>query len=313
MSEKQTDFLATIGAVYSDGVTLIFDGQTQPTTKRYKRNKSVTFTPGQRVKVVKISGTYIVEYPVSAQSGGTNPPAGDGEDGDLGLMGDETGGVFVVEVVDLEEGTVNCSVSQILELLSLGRLVVLRWPLGDSGSFKDYYLYQAASDRIEFRSQMGYTEDGSIEVGVVAVYDGNHFYMDQIVINQETEVELVYDWDGVSSLTTAEIYALSCMSKVVVFRDLGTAETEEATSYMLWHSDAKSAEFRSPAFVSDDGALSVKVVSVSEPNVITREEETVKDGSGVPDCTEEDNGKFLQVVDGKPAWVALVNVSEVGM
>ena len=64
MNEKQTDFLATVGGVYSDGLTLIFDGQTQSTAKRYKRNTAVTFTPGQRVKVAKISGTYIVEYPV---------------------------------------------------------------------------------------------------------------------------------------------------------------------------------------------------------------------------------------------------------
>lgn len=61
---NHTDFLATVGAVYSDGVTLILDGQTEPTQKRYKRNTAITFTAGQRVKVVKISGTYIVEYPV---------------------------------------------------------------------------------------------------------------------------------------------------------------------------------------------------------------------------------------------------------
>lgn len=61
---ERTDFLATVGAVYSDGLTLILDGQTEATTKRYKRNTSITFTAGQRVKVVKMSGTYIVEYPV---------------------------------------------------------------------------------------------------------------------------------------------------------------------------------------------------------------------------------------------------------
>lgn len=61
---ERTDFLATVGAVYSDGLTLIFDGQTEATTKRYKRNTAITFKAGQRVKVVKISGTYIVEYPI---------------------------------------------------------------------------------------------------------------------------------------------------------------------------------------------------------------------------------------------------------
>ena len=61
---ERTDFLATVGSVHSDGLTLIFDGQTEATQKRYKRNTAVTFTAGQRVKVVKISGTYIVEYPI---------------------------------------------------------------------------------------------------------------------------------------------------------------------------------------------------------------------------------------------------------
>lgn len=61
---ERTDFLATVGAVYSDGLSLILDGQTEATAKHYKRNTAITFSKGQRVKVVKISGTYIVEYPV---------------------------------------------------------------------------------------------------------------------------------------------------------------------------------------------------------------------------------------------------------
>ena len=64
MNEKQTDFLATVGEAYDDGLTLIFDGQTAATTKRYKCNTAITFSAGQRVKVVKMSGTYIVEYPI---------------------------------------------------------------------------------------------------------------------------------------------------------------------------------------------------------------------------------------------------------
>ena len=55
---------ATVGAVYSDGITLIFDGQTSPTTKRYKANTTILFVAGQRVKIIKDSGTYVVEYPV---------------------------------------------------------------------------------------------------------------------------------------------------------------------------------------------------------------------------------------------------------
>ncbi len=55
---------ATVGAVYSDGITLIFDGQTAATTKRYKANTTILFIAGQRVKICKDSGTYVVEYPV---------------------------------------------------------------------------------------------------------------------------------------------------------------------------------------------------------------------------------------------------------
>lgn len=63
MTEK-TDLLATVGTVYDDGLSLIFDGQEDATQKHYKRNTAITFSAGQRVKVVKMSGTYIVEYPV---------------------------------------------------------------------------------------------------------------------------------------------------------------------------------------------------------------------------------------------------------
>lgn len=56
--------LATVGAVYSDGISLIFDGDSEPTAKHYKCNTALSFTAGQRVKIVKISGTYVVEYPI---------------------------------------------------------------------------------------------------------------------------------------------------------------------------------------------------------------------------------------------------------
>ena len=55
---------ATIGTKYSDGLSLIFDGQTEESAKHYKCNTSITFSAGQRVKIIKDSGTYIVEYPV---------------------------------------------------------------------------------------------------------------------------------------------------------------------------------------------------------------------------------------------------------
>lgn len=56
--------LATVGAVYSDGIALIFDGQTVASGKHYKCNTSVKFRAGDRVKTVKNAGTYIVEYVV---------------------------------------------------------------------------------------------------------------------------------------------------------------------------------------------------------------------------------------------------------
>ncbi len=64
MSDR-TNFLATVSSVSAAGITLKFDGDEQPTTKRYKYNTAIKFSVGQRVKVAKISGTYIVEYPIS--------------------------------------------------------------------------------------------------------------------------------------------------------------------------------------------------------------------------------------------------------
>lgn len=62
--------LATVGAVYTDGLTLIFDGQEAATEKHYKCNTSVTFKAGDRVKVARISGSYVVEYVVGAPGSG---------------------------------------------------------------------------------------------------------------------------------------------------------------------------------------------------------------------------------------------------
>ena len=40
------NFLATVGAVYDDGLSLILEGQTEATTKHYKCNTSATFAAG---------------------------------------------------------------------------------------------------------------------------------------------------------------------------------------------------------------------------------------------------------------------------
>lgn len=55
---------ATVGTVYADGVTLIFDDTDSESTKHYKCNKSITFTAGDKVKIYKTSGTYVVEYAI---------------------------------------------------------------------------------------------------------------------------------------------------------------------------------------------------------------------------------------------------------
>ena len=63
MSEKIFNF-ATIGEIFADGVSLIFDGQEKPTEKHYKVNTSIVFKAGDRVKILADSGTYVVEYVV---------------------------------------------------------------------------------------------------------------------------------------------------------------------------------------------------------------------------------------------------------
>ena len=61
-SQKADHFFATVGKVYTDGVTLIIDGK--ETQKHYLVNTGCKYTAGAKVKVIKIDGTYIVEYVV---------------------------------------------------------------------------------------------------------------------------------------------------------------------------------------------------------------------------------------------------------
>ena len=60
---SQANF-ATVVGVYEDGLQLQFDGETESSSKKYRYNKSITFKLGDRVKVTRVSGTYVVEYPV---------------------------------------------------------------------------------------------------------------------------------------------------------------------------------------------------------------------------------------------------------
>ena len=51
-SEQQIFNFATIGEVFEDGVSLIFDGQEAATEKHYRVNTSIVFKAGDRVKIL---------------------------------------------------------------------------------------------------------------------------------------------------------------------------------------------------------------------------------------------------------------------
>lgn len=58
--------LATVKSIKADGLELVFDGLSESDGKVYPCNACVEFRVGDRVKVKKISGTYVAEYPIGA-------------------------------------------------------------------------------------------------------------------------------------------------------------------------------------------------------------------------------------------------------
>lgn len=64
MRKQEAFNFATIGEIFEDGVSLIFDGQDVATQKHYKVNNSIVFKAGDRVKIFADSGTYVVEYAI---------------------------------------------------------------------------------------------------------------------------------------------------------------------------------------------------------------------------------------------------------
>ena len=62
--EQKDASFATIGTVHADGVTLIFDGESEETQKHYKVNCFAVFRPNDRVYIQKDSGTYVVLFPI---------------------------------------------------------------------------------------------------------------------------------------------------------------------------------------------------------------------------------------------------------
>lgn len=59
-----TGTIATVAAVYEDGIALILPGETSPGQKHYPYNSACSFSPGQRVHIAREGRTIIVEYPI---------------------------------------------------------------------------------------------------------------------------------------------------------------------------------------------------------------------------------------------------------
>lgn len=56
---------AIVHEVTEAGIRLIFPGDILPSQKYYQYNSNISFEPGQRVAIKKVSGTYIVEHPLT--------------------------------------------------------------------------------------------------------------------------------------------------------------------------------------------------------------------------------------------------------
>lgn len=75
---EEVNNFATVGGVYSDGVSLIFDAQQEEgaSEKHYKCNSGIKISTGDRVKLLKDSGTYVVEYVVGEPGETREIPSG---------------------------------------------------------------------------------------------------------------------------------------------------------------------------------------------------------------------------------------------
>lgn len=62
--------LATVVSVNEDGLELIFDGETEASTKHFPCNTGVSFSAGQRALLMKVNGSYVALCPVGLQGGG---------------------------------------------------------------------------------------------------------------------------------------------------------------------------------------------------------------------------------------------------
>lgn len=63
-AEQEEILIATVGAVTENGVTLIFAGEESASEKTYQGNVSAALKAGDRVKITKDSGTYLIDYAI---------------------------------------------------------------------------------------------------------------------------------------------------------------------------------------------------------------------------------------------------------
>lgn len=119
-AEPENQNFATVGEIYDDGVSLIFDGETAPTQKHYKVNSGVIFASGDRVRILKDSGTYVVEYPVGSPMT-AYPAASDVENVTKSIGGKEIAlifdadGVTVLKAVEVTQKINGKLITDILE------------------------------------------------------------------------------------------------------------------------------------------------------------------------------------------------------
>ena len=82
-TQEEPEFsFATVGEVSPSGITLILDGAEESGGKSYPCNAGQIFRAGDRVKIHKDSGTYVVEFPLGAPGSRVPIPAG-GSDGQV--------------------------------------------------------------------------------------------------------------------------------------------------------------------------------------------------------------------------------------
>lgn len=117
-ADEGVEFLtAVIGAVNAEGVTLIFPGEEDAGEKNYKCNAAVKLKAGDRVKVIKDSGTYLVEYPVGAPNSALPRELPDGGSTGQILRKTDGGAAWGTETRELPTGG---STGQVLTRTSTG-------------------------------------------------------------------------------------------------------------------------------------------------------------------------------------------------